>query len=332
LIITLLIISVLVVTVTETMRRMQVEQASAAIYVSTARGRAVNRSAQALVAYLLAQDRKDPEDTGKGTADHYGEPWALFPDQDQVDLPPLPDGALNATVVDEQGKFPINSLVTEDGAWSEPHRQTLVNLLGSPPFSLPREKLEMIMPRIKDWLDTDSNPSGVHGAEADTYALEEGRISCRNGPLLFAGELAFIQDMPGKIFKQTDDRPGLLDLISVHTRGAININTARPEILAAMVNPDIPRETAREFASTMAAYRRDPMHYDFLSEPDWYRNRMAGYNDVQLPAELVAVSSDIYALMLRADIGGIQTSRYIVLRRKISKGTITFDPVHKETE
>lgn len=328
LIMTLLIISVLVVTVTETMRRMQVEQVSAAIFSSTAQGRALNRSAQALVQHLLARDLADQEQK----ADHLGEAWALFPDQDGVDLPPLPPGQLNATISDEQGKFPINSLVTDNGSWSEAHRQTLANLLGSPPFSLPEEKISELMPRIKDWLDADNRPTGVYGAEADTYALETGNATCRNGPLLFARELLLVKGMPSDVFTPPDDRPGLDDLISVHTRGAININTAGPEILAAMVNPDVNRETAAEFAAEMITYRQDPMHFEYLSESDWYRNRMAGYNDIQLPAELVATTSDIYALMCTARIGGTQTSRYTVLKREASGDGATFHTLHTETD
>lgn len=328
LIMTLLIISVLVVTVTETMRRMQVEQVSAAIFSSTAQGRALNRSAQALAQHLLARDLADQEQK----TDHPGEAWALFPDQHQVDLPPLPPGQLNATLIDEQGKFPINSLVTDNGSWSEAHRQTLANLLGNPPFSLPEEKISELMPRIKDWLDADNHPTGVHGAEADTYALEKGNATCRNGPLIFARELLLVKGMPSDVFNPPDDRPGLDDLLSVHTRGAININTAGPELLAAMVNPDVNPETAAEFAAEMITYRQDPMHFEFLSESDWYRNRMAGYNDIQLPAELVATSSDIYALMFTAHIGGTQTSRYTVLKREGTGDGASFRILHTETD
>lgn len=328
LIMTLLIISVLVVTVTESMRRMQVEQVSAAIFSSTAKGRALNRSAQALAQHLLARDLADQ----KQKADHPGEAWALFPDQDQVDLPPLLPGQLNATLIDEQGKFPINSLVTDNGSWSEAHRQTLANLLGNPPFSLPEEKISELMPRIKDWLDADNRPTGVHGAEADTYALEKGDATCRNGPLIFARELLLVKGMPRDIFPSADDQPGLDDLLSVHTRGAININTAGPELLAAMVNPDVNQETAAEFAAEMITYRQDPMHFEFLSESDWYRNRMAGYNDIQLPAQLVTTTSDIYALRVTAHIGSTQTSRYTVLKRDGAEDGASFRTLHTETE
>ena len=328
LIITLLVISILVVAATETMRRMQVEKASAAVYTGTVQGRVLARSGQSLAQYLLADDLlQDTEDE----ADHYGEAWALQ-HQNRLDLPLLSDQNLNASVIDEQGKFPINSLVAENGSWSEPHRQTLVNLLGNRPFSLSQEKVEELMPRIKDWLDTDSRPSGVHGAENDTYALEGSSAACRNGPLLFATELLHIKGMPRRIFEQADNQPKLQDLITVHTRGAININTARPEILAAMVNPDVARETAREFASAMLDYRRDPMHFDFLSETDWYRNRMAGYNDIQLPAGIVTTSSNMFALLLEAQIGQVRTSWYAVLEREPAKDQVVFHVLHTETD
>ena len=62
------------------------------------------------------------------------------------------------------------------------------------------------------------------------------------------------------------------------------------------------------------------MHWDFLGEPDWYRNRMAGYNDISLPAELITTQSSHFSVKLTGKSGVGRKSIFACLERVKSEG------------
>lgn len=326
LIITLLVISILVVTVTETLRRMQVEQASTAVYTGFVQGQSRNRAALACIKHLLAEDVR----TQERAMDHLHEPWARFPDQSEVPLPPL--GPLNATITAENSKFPINAIVDDDGNWNTPYKDVFERLLRLPPFAVPEETLEQLLPALKDWMDPDNTPTGVHGAEKDAYTLQGSSVAPRNGPVQSLDELRHVRHMPARLFRATGHQPPLYDLLSVHTGSRININTASPILLAALVNPSVRPETAKAFAENMVRYRNDPFHFEYLHEADWYRNRMAGFNDIQLPPKLISTTSSTFAITLTARIGAVRASRYTLLKRDIQGDSVAFSTLYTEVQ
>ena len=69
----------------------------------------------------------------------------------------------------------------------------------------------------------------------------------------------------------------------------------------------------------LTRYRQEPMHWDFLSESDWYRNRMAGYNDISLPVELIATQSMHFTVKMTATVEAGRTSIFVYLQRRKSE-------------
>jgi hypothetical protein len=57
------------------------------------------------------------------------------------------------------------------------------------------------------------------------------------------------------------------------------------------------------------------MHWDFLSESDWYRNRMAGYNDISLPVELITTQSMHFTVQMTGKVGVGRKSIFAYLER-----------------
>lgn len=312
LVMVLLLLSVLVVATMESMRLMQVDQVSSRVFASSMQGRSLSRAGVSYARYLLLRDLAEKE---SATVDHNGEAWARFLQSEEISRPELQTGELNGTITDEQGKFPVNALVGPDGNFRQSYRQVLQRLLEAPPFSLEPVRRDTIVQSLKDWLDADGVPTGEFGAETPFYQAGEGNYRCKNGPLLTIGELALVRGVDGKLLEGGEDSPGLKDLLTVHSDGQINVNTAPEAILAAMVNPALSRETALEFAQEAVDYRSDSRHFDFLGEVDWYRNRLPGYNDVQLPADMLTTSSDFFSVLVRASSGSAGTSRFCVLER-----------------
>jgi general secretion pathway protein K len=237
---------------------------------------------------------------------------------------------MNGTIRDEAGKFPINELVDDSGEYQPAYRKILARLLAQEPFGLGPMEVDQVLQPLKDWMDPDDLPSGEFGAEKAFYAEQGAVKTCPNGPLRALGELRFVKGIGSSLYAGKEDKPGLRDLCTVHSEGTININTASREILAAMVQEGLGPDTARDFAADAVRFRREEQHFDFLGETDWYRNRLAGYNDVQLPAHVAGVQSDVFSVRLKARTGAKTTSLFCVLRREREDKKIRVRAVYKD--
>ena len=110
---------------------------------------------------------------------------------------------------------------------------------------------------ILDWLDQDSEPNPL-GAESDFYQLYDPPYACRNGKMASIEELMLIKGITPELFFDclagTDNQQieskndnmnksaanntvTLSDLLTVHgdPLGRININTAHPKLIEAML-------------------------------------------------------------------------------------------------
>lgn len=297
LILALLMISILVVFVLEAMRAMQVEGASARHLQDSLRAEGVAKSGVNIAISLLRADLEENE------VDHLGEPWGLLPEPDALPVALPEDGSLEGKVEDEAGKFPINFLVDSEGKTQDTYRQVLTRLLTNPPFEMEEEEAKGLVAAIRDWLDKDDEPTGEFGGEADYYQSLEQPYASRNGSLTSLAELGLIRGMTESLYFGKEDQPGLKDLLTVYSDGKININTAGPLILQALVGESVSQDTAAEWAENILAYRQEPMHWDFLGESDWYRNRMAGFNDISLQTDLISTQSRYFAVKLTGKVG-----------------------------
>ena len=316
LVLVLLIISVLVVMVLESMHQMQVEATSSKIYAASVQGRALARSGLEFTKYLLIRDQEmdqDPEEENS-KSDHYGEFWAGFLDQEEVEPPAFTTGELNATIVDEQGKFPINFLVDENGNYRIEYREVLARLLQNEAFSLEPERIDEILYSLKDWLDADDEPESEElGAEKDYYIFQEKDYECKNAELSTLGELTLIRGIDRELYQGQDGNPGLKDFLTVHSNGEININTAPVEILAALVKPDFSDDMAMEFAQEIVKYRQDPNKFDSLTEGWW--QPVKDDLGVELSNVSITKTSDYFATLITARVGSIPVKAYAVLKR-----------------
>jgi general secretion pathway protein K len=319
LILVLLMVSILVVLVLETIRAMQVEEAGARYFQESFSAEALAKSGVQLAMALLAADGELAREDEKKNVDHVGESWALLPQPDSLPTT-LPDvGELEGHVLDESGKFPINFLVDDDGALRPTHNNVLVKLLTSTPFSMEPEETTGLVMAIKDWLDKDDVPSGEFGAEDDYYQGLEAPYRSKNGPMTSLAELQLIRGINESLYFGKEGEPGLKDLLTIYGNGKININTAGPLILQALVSSSAAEETTADWAESVIAYREDSMHWDFLVESDWYRNRMVGFNDISLPAEIITVRSSHFSVQMTGITGAGRKSIFAYLERQERK-------------
>jgi general secretion pathway protein K len=303
-------ISILVVLAVETLRAMQVEEAGARYFQDTFQAEALAKSGIHMTMALLVKDGE----TTKG--DHRGEPWAQVGQPGFETIPLSETGTLEGQVTDESGKFPINAMLDNKGALRPAYPQMLERLLTNPPFQMEAEEAKAVVAAIKDWLDPDDETTEGGGAESEYYQSQEKPHGCKNGPMTSLAELLLVRGMTEALYYGKEGGPGLKDLLTLYSGGKININTAGPLVLLALLSASTPPETAESWVESVIAYRQEQMHWDFLGEPDWYRNRMVGFSDISVAAELITVQSSHFSARMTGKVGAGRKTVFACLERR----------------
>jgi general secretion pathway protein K len=230
---------------------------------------------------VLSDDRRLSE------VDHLGEPWALR-------LPPMPveNGELVGQIEDQQGLFNVNNLVTDGkvNVAQLEHFRRLLSILGLPtPLAY----------TLADWIDADGQPQPQGGAEDAYYLALDPPYLAANRPLIDIAELALVGGFDDGVRARL--RPYITALPGTT---AVNVNTAPPEVLAAVID-------GLDLGNAQALVgQRDRAYF-----------RDAGDFTKRLPRDAVAaagdisVSSDYFMASLRVTIGGAQARGRALLTR-----------------
>lgn len=182
-------------------------------------------------AYRLLRDDKDLN------CDSPEEEWA------QAHMVQEGEGIITYRIVDECGKFNINSLLTKKGEIYEKRKAILERL-----FELLEIDSELV-DVVCDWLDKD-DATGDFGAEEDYYAHLEKPYSCKNGPLDTLEELFLLEGFDDAVFYGEDkERGSLEEYLTVWGEGKVNINTA-PSLVRQALHSEIDETLAQEMGET----------------------------------------------------------------------------------
>ncbi|MCX7149889.1 MAG: type II secretion system minor pseudopilin GspK [Rhodocyclales bacterium] len=230
---------------------------------------------------LLSDDRR------ASSVDTPGEPWALR-------LPPIPveNGSLAGHIEDQQGRFNLNNMV-KDGKPSLAqiaHFQRLLSILGLPPA---------LADALVDWIDADSEVQAPGGAEDAFYLALQPPYLAANRPLIDVAELVLVRGFDDGVRLRL--RP-FVSALPAFT--AVNVNTAPPEVIAAVVD-GLDIDGARALVEQRArSYFRD--RADFLNQLP---------KDVVAAIEDISFSSDYFLVDLRVNIGSAQARSAALLAR-----------------
>jgi len=164
------------------------------------------------------------EDAAKNSIDHLGEPWAQG-------LPVLPveGGAIKVSIEDAQGRFNLNNLVLNNQP--SPVDVAIFQRL------LVQVKLDPFLANaVVDWIDTDSNVTSPGGAEDVDYLTLKTPYRAANQPFTSVEELRLVKGFDAKAVLALAP---FVTVLPAGARTAINVNTAPPEVLAALANRDL---------------------------------------------------------------------------------------------
>ncbi len=230
---------------------------------------------------VLSDDRR------LGDIDHLDEPWALR-------LPPMSveTGELAGYIEDQQGRFNLNNVVKggKVNVVQLGHFQRLLSLLGLP---------AALAGTLADWIDADSEPQPQGGAEDAVYLALQPPYLAANRPLVDPSELALVQGFDDNVRARL--RP-FVSALPVFT--AVNVNTAPPEVIAAVIE-GLGLDGARDLiAQRDRAYFRD--------NDDLLRHLPQG---VMVATEDISFGSDYFMTTLRVTIGSAQARGTALLAR-----------------
>lgn len=217
----------------------------------------------------------------------------------------FPEGARpEATLTDLSGRFNLNSLLNDEGQIQEKPLKMLERLL---------EKLEAdpaLSAALLDWMDPDDE-TRTGGAEAEQYNQLGVDYKPRNGPLLSLSELSLIKGFDKTLLNGTEEKPGLLELVSLVGGSKLNANTA-PALVLESLTDDFTAEMAREILE-----RREEEQFKNISD----LKTLAGLTDAMYRelSSALDVKSSWYQAAIQATHGPATYRLRVTLERNKGK-------------
>ena len=228
------------------------------------------------------------DDAGQSSNDHLGESWAMG-------LPTLPvdGGTIKVSIEDAQGRFNLNSVVNPA---SLQVLKQLLDVLRLDP---------LLANAVLDWIDSDSVAS-AGGAEDVDYLNLNPPYRAANRPMASVDELRLVRGLDAKTVA------ALLPYVTVLpvATNDINVNTASPVVLAALVQGlDLP--TAQRIAE-------DRSSTPYKTTADFTAKLPRGLTP---PTVGMVVKTDFFLVTLDTAIGRHERRTEALLQRLSNKTT-----------
>jgi general secretion pathway protein K len=260
------------------------------------------RSGVNIALELLARDEDFEMDT-------FNEDWRKFGSV------PLGEDLLEEGVsfyggmVDENSKININLLRNSQGEIDEKREAQMRRL-----FRALGVKEDLLNP-VLDWLDAD-DIERQDGAEGYFYQNLEEPYECANGPFLTVGQVFLVRGM--REFDRFGEKKSkkLMDYLTIHSDGKININTAPKEVLESLGE-----SMDSALAAAIVEYRKEE---DFESLDDL--RKVPGMDDEVLAeiGEWITVKSSAFSIEAHVNCNGAVASIRTIAQRQGNKAKLIY--------
>ena len=227
------------------------------------------------------------ENVGGGIV-HLDQPWAL-----RLPALPIDNGSISGYIVDAQGRINVNNLAGAPIA-AAPTRVALQRLMIE--LGLPSGLFNAIV----DWVDADDRVSEPGGAEDSWYSGQTPSGLAANAPVRRAGELLAVRGADAAAIERLLPFVGAVD-----APVTVNVNTAPPEVLAAVVGG----LDAAGAATLVASRKASP----FATVAD-FRARLPR-PDLVVDDTMIGVSSDWFEVSIEARQGDTLARARALLKR-----------------
>ncbi len=321
LVVVLLVLAAAVVLMLECGKYLRIDYAGAAYQRTMVAGGALLRSGLDVAVQELLEDLKRNGDN----ADHGFDNWAGIQERFKEFSESLQSGDLTGGVTPEDGRISLNALYGQEGG-SEALQGVFVRLLES---LCRRHGIqadpEEYLTSIKVWLGASDTKrdKAWYAMQDPPYALPGKSFQTPRELLLVRWRGADVEDRRTLYFG-TEDIPGLREFITVWGAGLINVNVARPEVLAALP-PD--SRFRNEFVRTVMNYRSKGEN---LLSGQWCANiaTRLGLDMEKFPSSALSARSTVFRVDLTAEVGAGRLSSTIVVRRDSKRCVVLFENIH----
>ncbi len=244
--------------------------------------------AQALAMAGVQWARQIVNDNAGGGTVHLGQPWAL-----KLPALPIDNGSIAGYIVDVQGRINVNNIAGVPSA-PAPTRTALQRLFAA--LALPPTLLNA----ISDWVDADDRVSEPGGAEDAWYSSQAHPGLAANSPVRRASELLAVRGADAAAIAR------LLPFVSaLDAPATVNVNTAPPEVLSAVIGG------LDAAGATALAASRIPAPFATIAD---FRARLPR-PDLVVDETLIGVSSDWFEVSIEARQGDTLARARALLRR-----------------
>jgi general secretion pathway protein K len=211
------------------------------------------------------------DDALQNSVDHLGETWGR-------EMPPIvAEGYhMSGRILEQNGLFNLNNLVL-DGKVNDSQLAVFRRLLRNAKLSAG------LANAVADWLDADDAASGESGAESEYYLRQSPPVRAANRPIVNLNELLHVRGMTPELLEQ------LRPYVSVLPKsGPINVNTAPPQVIAAL------SDTMSLDEAHVLVAKRDHAHFRNAGD---LRNAMD--NKPGLDERLVSFASQYFLVVVQ---------------------------------
>lgn len=291
---------------------------------SSLSARLLFESGKALAATELIRNNR------RGDQDTLNESWSRFNDALQELSRHSESGDFSGAIVDENSLFPLNALFPRDktqelraAAMKGMFTRLTAKLLRRHGFAGTQEEAEQAVLPLLESLEEWAGLRELSATAREWYLSRPQPLLPPERRLVGVNELTLLrwpgmaQELAELVLRGTKTVPGLLDLVSVYAPGPINLNTARPELLYALL-PNVPDE----FVEEVLRLRSRP---DFSPAKNWHLEiaRKYGMALENLPGDTIDLYSRWYRLELDVRSGAALRSLRAV--GWVSNTTVTWE-------
>ena len=257
----------------------------------------------ALATESWAKDVLASDLMGASAKDTYKDNWA------NLENPPEFEGAKIALNIDDlQSRFNINSLLAangkEDPVAVDRFNRLVMAAAEKVGMNIGPNDAKLITNSVLDWIDPDVD-ARYPGAEDDYYLRLEHPYRPANRPMASVSELRLIRGVKPKLYHALEPA-----LCALPFNTPININTANPQVIQAVLN------VSEGDAKALAAARLEkfPDGFDSVGQMLQLANANLSGN-AKIPSQGLSVDSHFFLLTTRVELGRAQVYMRSVMER-----------------
>jgi general secretion pathway protein K len=226
----------------------------------------------------------------------------------------LGEGTFNVKVTDEESRMPVNSA-------TELQLQRLMTLLNVDP-----SEGDVIVDSILDWRE----PGDLHrlyGAKSDYYLSLLPPYRAKNAPLDRVDELLLVRGVTPELYHGTPAtdkdpaQPGLADVLTTMSSGQVNVNTASPIVLQAMLglsDAQVQAVLARRDGPDGIPGTEDDIPFQ---SPQEFLGTVGNLDAAALldAGAVIAVTSSFFTIKSTGEVAGVKHTIMATVRRDNGK-------------